>query len=203
MAGNDTVNGDAGNDNLNGNTGNDSVFGGDGDDTVRGGQDNDSVFGDAGNDWVTGELGNDQVFGGLGIDTLRGGQGDDIVNGEDGDDYILGDRGNDTLTGGSGADDFIFEQGKEGHDLVTDFVQGVDDLAFDVDLLGPINAPTGATFNGVSFFDLEDILAISTNVDTNNDSVVDAMKITFNAQTSITVKNITTDSVLFSDFLIY
>jgi Ca2+-binding RTX toxin-like protein len=66
--------------------------------------------------------------GGGGHDFLTGGAGVDVLNGGTGNDTLEGGRGLDILTGGAGADRFVFSGG-DGHDLITDFQQGIDKIA--------------------------------------------------------------------------
>jgi Ca2+-binding RTX toxin-like protein len=100
--------------------------------------------------------GNDRLFGGTGIDILCGDAeemtghsrgGDDNLNGGDGDDVLYGDAsvisefahgGDDRLRGGSGRDTFGFGGGFEddpdgtfGNDVILDFRQGRDRIAFE------------------------------------------------------------------------
>jgi Ca2+-binding RTX toxin-like protein len=98
------------------------------DDRLQGTSDADSIKGNAGND---------VLFGLMGDDTLDGGTGNDVLD---------GGRGSDTLAGGNGADLFVSSFGDLisslpaegqteaqinlylGHDVVTDFVPGMDHL---------------------------------------------------------------------------
>lgn len=98
---NDTVRGTTGDDNMSGFDGNDRLYGDEGDDIIGGGD---------GNDTLKGEKGNDEIYGGDGNDLLNGGQDDDI------------------LTGGNDADVFQFNllYFGWGHDVITDFEDGVD-----------------------------------------------------------------------------
>ncbi len=145
--GNDTLSGGLGNDILNAGTGNDSALGGEGNDSVIGGDGADRLAGDAGLDTLRGGLGDDTLAGGNGNDLLTGGGGNDSILGETQNDRLAGDAGNDTLNGGAGldtltggigndlltggteADTFIFGNGF-GIDLVTDFIENIDTLAF-------------------------------------------------------------------------
>ena len=144
-AGDDTVAGDDGNDRLFGGTGADSIVGqtgndeidaGAGDDTVRGNNQDDTIRGNAGDDSLDGGSGDDVVRGGGGADSIEGGifhdrlgggAGNDTLRGDGGDDTLHGGAGDDLLTGGDGADDFVIRKGM-GHDLVTDFTDGVDQV---------------------------------------------------------------------------
>jgi VCBS repeat-containing protein len=133
--GNDWLGGGDGSDSLNGGQGDDTAAGGTGEDTVRGAAGNDSLDGGDGNDRVFGGEGNDTLLGGLGADTLRGGEDNDRLDGGAGNDYLSGDTGNDTLLGGPGDDTLVggagtdlFILGQGGRDLVTDFVQGTDQI---------------------------------------------------------------------------
>jgi Ca2+-binding RTX toxin-like protein len=127
------------------------LFGGAGDDTLNG---------DGGNDILYGGLGNDKLSGGDGDDVLVGGGGDklgdftqhtvyddgnDVLEGGAGNDVLRGMGGNDTLTGGAGSDLFFFGP-NEGHDVITDFKPGEDQIDLN-HLFGFHNLDTNA--NGV------------------------------------------------------
>ncbi len=60
--------------------------------------------------------------------------GDDTVVGGAQNDYIAGGDGNDVMTGGDGADIFRIDIG-DGHDTITDFEIGVDQLIIDGDVI--------------------------------------------------------------------
>lgn len=150
-AGNDTLSGSDGNDRLSGGDGLDSLTGGAGNDVLTGGTGNDRLAGEAGNDTLSGDDGNDRLSGGEGRDSLSGGAGNDVLVGEAGNDRLAGDAGNDTLsgsdgrdvlaggagndvlTGGAQADIFIFVAGQ---DRITDFVDDLDSLQVEADLMG-------------------------------------------------------------------
>lgn len=143
----DTLVGNSGNDLFFGNKGGDRLDGGDDDDTLYGGKEEDTLNGSDGNDILAGELGNDilcadngndLLFGNVGADTLDagedsdtlyGGKEADILYGYDGDDVLSGDLGTDTLTGGEGSDRFVLKA-SHGSDIITDFEDGIDFLAF-------------------------------------------------------------------------
>ena len=153
--GHGTIFGGGGNDMLSGTAGDDFIGGGDGDDVLqdnygqnelRGGMGNDTITvgngsggstlkGGAGDDTLTSGAGNDALYGGSGYDLLIGGRGDDalygnmgrdVLKGGDGNDIIDGGRGHDSLTGGAGNDVFVFRALDRGHDVITDFEDGVD-----------------------------------------------------------------------------
>ena len=154
-AGADRIGSTAGNDLIYGNQGADTVTGGADQDTLFGGQDGDLVYGNQGldiaygnkasdtlygrqhadtlyggqaDDLIYGNRGADVVYGNRANDTLFGGRGDDALSGGLGDDWLFGNRGDDTLAGGAGADRFHFAVASGGHDVVTDFAVGVDQL---------------------------------------------------------------------------
>lgn len=65
---------------------------------------------------------------------FMGSSGDDLLTGTTGDDILMGGPGNDTLRGGAGADRFVYSnRDTDGHDVITNFVRGVDII--DLDLL--------------------------------------------------------------------
>ena len=133
------IKGTAFNDTLNGTANDEWLLGGDGDDLI---------FGYAGADQLLGGSGNDSLWGGRDSDRLDGGQGKDLLD---------GGLGSDTLTGGGDSDIFAFEITSSwvdnvGHDVVTDFVPGVDRLQFDNVTFahlnfGQIGADTVITFD--------------------------------------------------------
>jgi Ca2+-binding RTX toxin-like protein len=192
-AGDDLLDGGTGDDTLVGGSGADTLIGGEGFDTASYASSfqsvfvdlatNTGVFGDAqgdtfsGIDKVVGSSFSDGLFaddsgvvldGGAGDDLLIGGAGWDVLVGGTGHDTLEGGLGLDVLTGGAGADHFVFNRG-DGHDLVTDFQQGVDKIVLG-DLLGDIFLPFGVdhelwtgtevpTFNGGRdhlFYDTDD-----------------------------------------------
>jgi Ca2+-binding RTX toxin-like protein len=100
---------------------------------LNGGLREDMLEGDIGFDTLYGGRGDDELFGGAQDDDLFGGNGDDILDGGTSGDYLYGGRGDDILTGGVGADVFVFEL-NGGHDIVTDYLDGTDQIdlsAFD------------------------------------------------------------------------
>lgn len=75
-------------------------------------------------DSFTGNAANNSFYGDQGADTLSGGAGDDTLN---------GGAGRDRLVGGADADVFVFDSWDGSNpfgDTITDFVSGVDRLAF-------------------------------------------------------------------------
>jgi Ca2+-binding RTX toxin-like protein len=138
--GHNVLTGLGGNDSLSGGAGNDTLYGGNNYDTIRGGDGNDRAWGGNGRDLVYLGNGNDIFWDNgqndaNGHDTIWGGAGNDTVNGGGGNEVIWGEAGNDLLSGGIGADRFVFAAAC-GADLVTDFTDDVDTLAFDDALWG-------------------------------------------------------------------
>jgi Ca2+-binding RTX toxin-like protein len=139
MEGNDTIDGQTGDDLIYGNEGNDSLFGNSGADTIYGGQGDDRIkdsaaFVDRFN-VLLGNLGND-IIEGAGF--LYGGQGNDVINNGYLGDVLSGDRGQDVLNGNGGNDEFVLHptanineipKGTENADLITDFINGEDQIA--------------------------------------------------------------------------
>ncbi len=78
---------------------------------------------------ILGNQGNDQIFGNGGNDLIHGGLGTDTLNGGEGNDRLAGDQNNDILTGGGGSDQFIWGHINDGHDLITDFTDGIDKIS--------------------------------------------------------------------------
>lgn len=102
-------------------------------DRVEGKAGNDQIYGWGGNDLLKGDEGNDFISGGGGNDVMNGDDGDDRLFGNSGNDVLEGGLGNDRLTGGTGADTFVFGDVGGGRDFITDFADGVDRIAFDLD----------------------------------------------------------------------
>ncbi|MEO1686433.1 MAG: calcium-binding protein [Pseudomonadota bacterium] len=154
--GDDALRGDGGADRVMGGDGDDTVFGGDGDDDLRGargadriiggggddmlfggaradrllgGGDDDSLNGGAGRDSLDAGRGRDDLAGGGGRDILDGGKGRDALAGGGGRDVLKGGKGRDALDGGGGRDRFVFD-GNDGRDVIEDFRQGRDKIAF-------------------------------------------------------------------------
>lgn len=115
--GNDVLRGSDGDDAVMGNGGNDWLSGGNGDDIVKGGKGDDLAFGNADNDMLRGQGGDDALFGGDGRDDLRGGSGND---------FLAGGNGRDSLDGGAGWDEFIYNDLREGRDVISGFEDGMD-----------------------------------------------------------------------------
>ena len=128
-AGQDQLLGGSGADTLDGGGGNDTLVGGSGRDLIFGGTGSDLLNGGSGNDMLDGGSGDDTLFGASGDDLIDGGTGDDVLEGGNGRDTLIGGQGNDTLAGGWGADVFVFGPGF-GHDIVTDFENGIDRFDF-------------------------------------------------------------------------
>ncbi|MDK3016078.1 hypothetical protein [Pseudodonghicola flavimaris] len=81
----------------------------------------DAILGAGGKDELVGKAGDDALYGGKGGDKLVGGKGADLLD---------GGQGRDVLVGQAGADLFVFGTGY-GADVVRDFRDDVDTLAFD------------------------------------------------------------------------
>lgn len=114
--------------------------------------------GTAYDDMLFGSRGNDVLRGGGGFDTLLGGIGTDTIYGGAGGDDIYGGAGADTLSGGAGDDAFFYQSVADsrfgaGHDVITDFQQGVDwiDL-YDVDANSGAAGIQGFDWIGTSQF---------------------------------------------------
>jgi len=151
----DNINGGLGNDKIAGSSGNDRIHGNQGNDHIRGGAGNDALYGDGGHDKIQGNGGadfisgggsRDKIAGGGGNDTLVGGGGKDMIVGGSGNDAISGGHGNDNMTGGAGADTFVFFVAGFGNDVITDYVDGVDN--FDVSMLGITFADIAVSVSG-------------------------------------------------------
>ncbi|MDZ4370168.1 MAG: ExeM/NucH family extracellular endonuclease [Phenylobacterium sp.] len=115
-----TINGVANAPTQNGGAGADTLTGTAGDEVLNGGNGNDILTAGDGADTLSGGNGNDSLFGGAGIDSLSGGSGNDTIVGGAGDDALSGSRGNDL---------FVFDS-DFGHDQISDFKPGEDDIQF-------------------------------------------------------------------------
>ncbi len=108
---------------------------------VIGGRYGDRLTGNVGDNILTGKGGNDRLTGATGDDSLRGGAGRD---------QLQGGAGDDGLHGGAGADTFRFFAGR---DVVADFRDNVDTLAFDRALWG------GARLSGAEILEFASLRA--------------------------------------------
>ncbi|MDH5748115.1 MAG: hypothetical protein OEY85_02275, partial [Rhodospirillales bacterium] len=143
-------------DTLTGNSGDNSFQGFGGDDIIDGGGGWDHVNYDL--TWwdgvytgVTVNLETGTATDGFGdtdsLTSIEGATGTDLADtliGSSGANWLEGGAGNDTLTGGGGADTFDYNDGNLGHDEITDFVGGTDNLNLD-DLFDALNAGDGGT----------------------------------------------------------
>ena len=92
---------------------------------------NDSLNGNSSANTINGGTGNDVISGQGGADILIGGEGNDTLSGNGGNDTLIGGAGNDTLSGGaSGRDWFAYNDRSFGHDIITDFEDGLDLIDF-------------------------------------------------------------------------
>jgi serralysin len=182
--GSDFIFGESGNDQLFGMDGNDEFIGGTGDDKIDGGSGIDTVnyaaestavvvdltvsfggnFGNAGADTLSSI---ENVFGGGGADFILGTGVNNVLNGGAGNDKVSGGFGSDTLTGGSGADTFGYGRvsesnpGTSSHDVITDFVHGLDkiDLHF-IDAAPTVSGDQAFRFVGTANFGFEGDLRV-------------------------------------------
>jgi Ca2+-binding RTX toxin-like protein len=85
--------------------------------------------------YLSGAIGNDidnRIYGNAFDNVVSGRAGNDRLFGGDGDDLLIGGADDDYLVGGGDADTFFFASGfSDGDDIIMDFVQGTDVLAFD------------------------------------------------------------------------
>jgi serralysin len=125
---------------------------------ATGGAGNDTINGNSVNNVLIGGSGNDTINGAGGNDTLTGGLGDDVLKGDTGNDSINGGTGVDTLTGGDGNDTFVFTTKADAgtiasHDVVTDFISGVDKIDLSViDASTTLSGNQAFSFIGVTDF---------------------------------------------------
>jgi Ca2+-binding RTX toxin-like protein len=103
---------------------------------------------------INGLGGNDRITGTQLADLIDGGGGNDTIIGGAGADTIIGGNGNDILTGGADADRFVFNvapNASSNVDRVTDFVSGVDTLAFSAAVFTGLAADLGGLLDPVRF----------------------------------------------------
>lgn len=84
-----------------------------------------TINGTAKANWLEGDDGRDKLLGFAGNDDLFGQAGNDQLFGGDGADRLDGGLGADTVAGGAGRDTFVLHS-RSGHDIVTDFQDGID-----------------------------------------------------------------------------
>lgn len=110
---------------------------------------------------------------------ITGGSGNDTLNGQGGADTLIGGAGNGTLTGGTESDVFVFAAGF-GKDAINDFVAG----SGTADVI---------QIDDAVFADLSAVLAAATQV--GADTVI-----TYDANNTITLKNVTKTNLHADDF---
>jgi Ca2+-binding RTX toxin-like protein len=185
-AGNDILDGWSGADTLIGGTGNDTYYvndpgdivienPGEGTDTVRASV-NYVLAGNVENLTLLG-YGNYQGTGNGGDNLILGNAGSNVLSGAGGNDTLIGGVGKDILSGGAGNDTFVFAAGF-GNDTITDFSPGSGVLQFDAHV----------------FADFQHVLASSTQIGTD-------VVITFDANDTVTLKNVTLSALHAGDFL--
>ncbi|MDD3149761.1 MAG: calcium-binding protein, partial [Candidatus Gastranaerophilales bacterium] len=129
---------------------------------------NDTITGTGGNDLIYGIEGNDVLYAKSGNDIIYGGSGNDIIYGDNGNDIIKGETGNDMLYGGSGNDTY----------------ESYNELNFGIDT---INDSSGTDYLDLSDFKLNQ--ADFSAFNSNSDSYIDGLRITFNSQNIINIMN--------------
>ncbi|MCZ4354922.1 hypothetical protein O4H61_20675, partial [Roseovarius aestuarii] len=105
------------------NVGDDIIKGTDGANKIQTYGGDDKLHGRGGDDSLVGGAGNDSLYGASGSDTMKGGSGQDYLDGGSG-------TGTDYLYGGADEDEFHFDRG-EGYDIIKDFEDDIDTIAFD------------------------------------------------------------------------
>ncbi len=158
----DTIVGNSANNVLYGEGGVDNISGGLGNDTLDGGAGADMLDGGDGFDYaqyyydatgVTVNLGTGSNTHGdtllsiegvqgsnTGDDTLIGNAAANVLMGFGGNDRLNGMGGNDNYIGGTGADTFVFTGNLFGNDIVSDYLDGIDHLQFDLAVANDISA---------------------------------------------------------------
>ena len=93
----------------------------------------------------------DHLIGDAADNVLIGLAGDDVLEGGDGGDSLQGNDGNDTMTGGAGSDLFWMSRlGSPGLDVVEDFTDGSDKIAFASSEFGITSLTVGVNLMNVS-----------------------------------------------------
>jgi Ca2+-binding RTX toxin-like protein len=201
--GNEIIDGGAGNDTILGNAGDDFLIGGAGSDSLDGGTGIDTASyssataavtidrvtaanstGDASGDiftaiekfQLTGFA--DRFVGASADETIYAGAGNDTLLGNAGNDFLDGEAGADSLTGGAGIDTFAFDQTTFGKDIVTDFTASAGDLL----------QFSSSTFAGFA--------AVQSHMSQVGTSTV----ITFDANDTVTLQNVTASSLTAANF---
>lgn len=93
---------------------------------------------------------------------MTGGRGDDSISGGMADDTIVGGIGSDTLTGGGGADTFIFDEGDDANDVISDFNPTEGDR---IDISDLLAARSGYAHDSIQFQIVSNDTYIGLNVD--------------------------------------
>jgi Ca2+-binding RTX toxin-like protein len=96
---------------------------------------------------ILGSSHNDTLNGDGNANILAGGAGNDTLTGNGGADTLIGGAGDDTLTGGAGNDLFVLQVTNGGHDNITDFVSGGDEILVDIGGGLTIGAATSLTIS--------------------------------------------------------
>jgi Ca2+-binding RTX toxin-like protein len=129
---------------------------------------NDTISGLGGDDHIFGLSGNDALNGNDGNDTLVGGAGNDFLNGGNGIDTLLGGGGQDVLTGGAGVNTFRYafasetKVGFSNHDIITDFVHGIDKINLSsIDAVPDVAGNQAFRFAGTGPFAFEGDIEVS------------------------------------------
>jgi Ca2+-binding RTX toxin-like protein len=129
--------------------------------------------------WFRGTSSNETITGTSADDRIDAGGGNDTVSAGGGNDLLIGGGGNDSLTGGAGNDVFVFAAGF-GKDTITDFVAG----AASADVI---------EFDDAVFADLSAVLSAASQVGADT-------LITYDANNTITLKNVTKTNLHTDDF---
>ena len=189
--GDDIIFGESGDDVLFGDENNDILLGGTGQDTMDGGTGTDTVDYSGESFGVVVDLsinfgGNpsgagfdtlksiENVFATNASDTIFGSSANNKILGLNGNDVIAGKFGSDTMTGGGGADKFSYSSASESlpgsasHDIITDFVHGVDKIDLhSIDAVQSLTGDQAFKFIGTGNFGFEgDLRVVFTNGNT-------------------------------------
>jgi Ca2+-binding RTX toxin-like protein len=129
--------------------------------------------------WFRGTGSIETITGTSADDRIDAGAGNDTLSGAAGNDLLIGGAGDDTLTGGAGNDVFAFAA-EFGKDRIMDFLAGAD--TDDV-----------IEFDDATFADLSAVLAAASQV--GSDTLI-----SYDANNTITLKNVTVGNLHTDDF---
>ena len=100
--------------------------------------------------------------------TILGSTGDNRIYGNGGDDIIIGWRGKDVLAGGEGSDLFVYEELRDGADIILDFEAGKDVMDFRQLGVKESDVEIKDSTNGAQFFVKDRLMATLDDVNASD-----------------------------------